>query len=122
MAADDPADAATGPLVELERELAGGDGATYSRRLDPDAIVIVPNRALDKAEAINEIDAAGGWDGFSIDDPREERLAKDVAFVTYRFSGHRGAFEYEAHLSSIYRRDANGGEWKLLLHQQTPLG
>ncbi|MGD9734644.1 MAG: DUF4440 domain-containing protein [Solirubrobacterales bacterium] len=113
------ADLAKGPLRELERELAAGDGATYARRLREDAIVIVPSRALDKAETITEIDNAGGWDGFTIDQVREESLAADSAIVTYRFQAHRGSFEYTAWLSSVYTREAD--EWKLLLHQQTPL-
>lgn len=121
MAAENLAGTATGPLVELERELAEGDGATYGRRLDPEAIVVIPNRALDKSETVAEIDAAGGWDGFAINDAREERLAQEVALVSYRFRGHRGAFEYDAWMSSVYRRD-DEGDWKLILHQQTPLG
>ena len=107
------------PLEEFERELAAGDGATYAHRLREDAIVVVPQRVLDKAETIAEIDAAGGWDAFTIDEVREELLGEDSALVSYRFQAHRGAFEYSAWLSSVYTRGEDG--WKLLLHQQTPL-
>jgi hypothetical protein len=110
-----------GQLGGLERELAGGDGSTYRRLLREDAVVIVPGRALDKAEAIQEIDEAGGWDGFDLADLREERLGADAALVTYRFTGHRGVFEYDALLSSVYTCGADG-DWLLLHHQQTPLG
>lgn len=112
-------DLAEAPLEELERELAAGDGATYAQRLRDDAIVVLPERVLDKAETIAEIDAAGGWDAFAIDGVREHPLGEDSALVTYRFHAHRGAFEYSAWLSSVYARDEQ--EWKLVLHQQTPL-
>ena len=112
---------ANGLLGELERELAAGDGSTYNRRVREEAIVVVPNRVLDKAAAIAAIDEAGGWDGFGFEDEHEERLGPDAAIISYRFSGHRGAFEYIAQLSSVYTREADG-EWRLLLHQQTPLG
>jgi len=112
-------DLAEAPLEEFERELAAGDGATYAHRLREDALVVVPQRVLDKAETIAEIDAAGGWDGFEIDRVREDLLSEDSAVVTYRIQAHRGAFEYSAWLSSVYTRDADG--WRLLLHQQTPL-
>ncbi len=109
-----------GVLSKLDRELAAGDGTTYKRLLCEDAVVVVPSRVLDKGEAIAEVDEAGGWDDFQFADEREERLGPDAAWITYRFSGHRGVFEYDAQLSSIYRREEDGS-WRLQLHQQTSL-
>jgi hypothetical protein len=108
-----------GLLRELEQELAAGDGATYGRRLSEGAIAIVPTRVLDKVEMVMAVDEAGGWDGFSLENEREERLGPDAALISDRFSGHRGAYEYTAQFSSVYVRE--DGDWLLLLHQQTPL-
>lgn len=110
----------SGLLLELERELAAGDGAAYARRLAETAIVVVPNVVLDKGQTIAQIDAAGGWDDFLFTEEREDRLGLEAGLVTYRFSGTRGSLEYTAQLTSVYRRES-GGAWRLILHQQTPL-
>ena len=106
-------------LVDIEHELAGGDGETYRRRLRDEAVVIVPGERLDKEATCAAIDAAGGWDEFSIEGATAVPLGADSALLTYRFSGRRGDFQYAALLSSAYVRE--DGEWKLAFHQQTPL-
>ncbi len=41
--------------------------------------------------------------------------------LTYRYAGRRGDREtYAAEMTSLYERDPDD-EWKLVLHQQTPL-
>jgi hypothetical protein len=108
-------------LLELERELAAGDGDTYRARLAPDALVIVPGQRLDRDACAAAIDASPGWDDFSLSEASARELGSDAALVSYRFDGRRGDdFAYAALMTSVYaRRD---GDWKLLLHQQTPLG
>jgi ketosteroid isomerase-like protein len=108
-------------LVAMERELAAGDGETYKRLLAEDATVIVPGQVLGKEATADAIDAAGGWDRFAIEDEVEVQLTDDVALITYRFTGARGDFEYDAQLTSVYRRDPDGRR-HLVLHQQTPSG
>ncbi len=106
-------------ILNIEHELADGDGSAYRRHLREDAIVIVPGRALDRDATIAAMDASPGWDSFSIVDERLLPLGGDAALLTYRFRGRRGESEYEAILSSTYARD--DGAWKLVFHQQTPL-
>jgi hypothetical protein len=108
-------------LLRIEHELADGRGAEYRRHLAEDAVVIVPSQALDKEATAQAMDSSPGWDELSIEDPRVIELGDGSAVLTYRFRGRRGSdFAYAALMSSAYRR--SDGEWKLVLHQQTPLG
>jgi hypothetical protein len=108
-------------LLEIERELAEGDGATYSRRLSDDAVVVVPGRVLDKPGTVAVMDGTPGWDELSFENGRLRVLDDDAAILTYRFTGRRGYEEYDAVLSSTYVRE-HGGDWELAFHQQTPIG
>jgi hypothetical protein len=108
-------------LLRIEHELAHGSGAEYDRHLDDGAAVIVPGQALDKDATVQAIEASPGWDELTIDDARLLETGEGGAALTYRFSGRRGTdFSYEALMTSVYAR--RGDEWKLVLHQQTPLG
>ena len=106
-------------LLEIERELGGGSGDTYRRHLTEDAIVVVPGAAIDREKCAFAIDQSPGWDEFEITDEQVIELTPESAVLNYRWSSRRGDETYEALMSSVYvRRD---GEWKLALHQQTPL-
>ncbi len=108
-------------LLEIEEELAGGSGPEYERRLAEDAVVIVPGRALGKEETVSAMDESPGWDEFRIAGARVIEPRPGVAVLTYRFDGRRGGEDpYAALMSSIY--SSASGEWRLLLHQQTPIG
>jgi len=52
-------------------------------------------------------------------DERVLDLTPDSAVVAYRVEATREDMDYEALLNSTYVRE--DGEWKLALHQQTPL-
>jgi hypothetical protein len=106
-------------LLKIERELGGGTGDTYRRHLTEDAVVVVPGAAITREQTAFAIDATPGWDEFEITEDRVVPLTDDSAILTYRWSSRRGDETYEALMSSVYvRRD---GEWKLALHQQTPV-
>jgi hypothetical protein len=108
-------------LLGIEHELAHGGGDEYRRHLVDDALVIVPGQLLDKDATVQAIEASPGWDELTIDEARLVGVGDGGAAISYRFSGRRGAdFSYRALMSSVYvRRDE---QWKLVLHQQTPLG
>ncbi len=110
-----------GELLEIERELASGDGATYRRHLRDDAHVIVPGQRLDKPTTAAAMDESPGWDSFEIEGATVLPVGEAGALLTYRYGGSRGGEEtYAAEMTSVYERDPDG-EWKLVLHQQTPL-
>ena len=107
-------------LLEIERALGGGTGDTYREHLTDDAVVVVPGAAIDREQTAFAIDATPGWDEFEISSERVVRLTDESAVLTYRWSSRRGDETYEALMSSVYVRQP-GGDWKLALHQQTPV-
>jgi hypothetical protein len=107
-------------LLPLERALAGGGGDEYRARLAEEAVVIVPGAVLDRDSTVAAMDASSGWDDFAFEGVRALPIGDDAGLLTYTFEGRRGAQHYRAVLSSVYvRRD---GDWRMVLHQQTPLG
>ena len=112
-------DEITEQLLAYEHALATGRGDAYRARLAPDALVVVPGYVLDRDATIQAMDASPGWDAVDLAGASARALGADGAVLTYTFTGRRGDDEYRAVLSSAYaRRD---GDWKLILHQQTPL-
>jgi hypothetical protein len=113
------ADETAAQLLRIEHELARGDGATYAQHLAVGAVVVVPGDVLDRAAAVEAMDASPGWDEVSIGEEAVRELGPDVVLLTYLFRGRRGQDHYAATLSSAYVRDGEGC-WKLAFHQQTP--
>jgi ketosteroid isomerase-like protein len=107
-------------LLALERALGGGDGDAYRAHLTDDAVVVVPGAAITREQTAHAIDATPGWDDFEITDDRLIELTPDSALITYRWRSSRGDETYEALMTSVYVKQP-GGEWKLALHQQTPV-
>lgn len=113
------ADGTAEQLLRIEHELARGDGATYERHLAEGARVVVSGDVLDRAAAVEAMNASPGWDEVSIGEEAVCELGPDVALLTYLFRCRRGQDHYAATLSSTYVRDGEG-RWKLAFHQQTP--
>ena len=107
-------------LLQIERTLGGGRGEDYRAHLTDDAVVVVPGAAITREQAAQAIDATPGWDEFEITDDRLVELTPGSALITYRWSSSRGDETYEALMSSVYVKQPDG-EWKLALHQQTPV-
>jgi ketosteroid isomerase-like protein len=107
-------------LLQIERALGGGDGDAYRAHLTDDAVVVVPGAAITREQTAHAIDATPGWDEFEISDERLVELTPESALITYRWASKRGDETYEALMSSVYVKQAEG-DWKLALHQQTPV-
>ena len=107
-------------LLAIERALGGGTGDAYREHLTDDAVVVVPGAAIDREQCAYAIDATPGWDEFEITDERVIELSQDSALITYRWRSRRGDETYEALMSSVYVKQPDGN-WKLALHQQTPV-
>jgi ketosteroid isomerase-like protein len=107
-------------LLAIERALGGGDGDAYRAHLTDDAVVVVPGAAITREQTAHAIDATPGWDDFEISDDKLVQLTPDSALITYRWRSSRGDETYEALMSSVYVKQPDG-EWKLALHQQTPV-
>lgn len=110
-------------LLKIDESLARGTGDDYRARLTDDAVVLLPGLgALDREACAAAVDQSAGmppWGEIAMTDARLIPLGDDAAAIAYRFDSDRGGTRYVALMSSVYvRRD---GEWKLALHQQTPL-
>lgn len=115
-------------LIELEKRgwealASDGDAARdfYRSRLADEAVMVFPGGRIveGKAEILDSMDAQP-WDSFEIEEPRVIAPAEDTGVVVYRVTAKRpGQDEYAALISSVYTR--REGDWKLVLHQQTPV-
>jgi hypothetical protein len=114
-------------LIALEeqgwRALSTGREAAkafYDAVLADEAVMVFPGGMLieGKAQILQSIDAQP-WSSFHLDGPRVIGLADNAAVVVYRVTAQRGgAAPYAALISSAYA--LRQGEWKLVVHQQTP--
>jgi hypothetical protein len=114
----------TAELEALERRgweaLSGPGGAEfYDEIMADDGLMVFPGLVLDKAGAISAIRDAVPWSSFALSDLSVIDAAPDVGLVTYRATAQRAGEEpYGAVMTSVYVR--RGGEWRMLLHQQSP--
>jgi Domain of unknown function (DUF4440) len=110
-------------LVEIERAFwaASGDPEFYRGHLAKDGMIVLAEGATDGESAIAAMSAATPWLEYTLKDPELIDVADDVAAITYRARVRRddGSAAYEALISSVYV--LRNGDWKLILHQQTPI-
>jgi ketosteroid isomerase-like protein len=110
-------------LLDLEEAFwrAAGDRARYEERLAADAVHVFPGWGVTEREAaLDAVAQAEPWEKFTIDQGRVVLLGEGAAALVYRVTAQRtGAAPYEAAITSVYRRTADG--WELVVHQQTPL-
>jgi uncharacterized protein (TIGR02246 family) len=115
-------------LLELERAgweaLSTGKAkarAFFGQRLARDAVMVFPgDMVVSGLEAILETFDSLPWSSFEMTDIRTLDLSADAAAVVYRAVAVRpGRAPYTARITSVHvLRD---GEWRLALHQQTPV-
>lgn len=123
IAAASPSSSVIDRLRELEEGFwnAAGNGDFYREHMAPDGFCVLPVGLLDKEETVLAITAAEPWSEFKLHDVRAIDLGDDEAALCYRAEAIKddGSAGYSALISSVYTRLA--GEWKLALHQQTPI-
>lgn len=99
-----------------------GDAAAeyYADRLASDVLILLPGGMVvaDRDRVIASMQGAP-WSSFHLSDVRVLPLGDDGAVLAYRVDARRGEQEYDALLTSTYRRE--DGEWRLTVHQQTPV-
>jgi len=114
-------------LVSLERsgwEALSTDGSTaasfYGDVLAHDVLMLLPGgMAIDDRAAVVASMQGDPWDSYQLQDERVMDLGGSAAVVAYRAVARRAGHEYAALCNSTYVRQ--DGQWKLALHQQTPI-
>jgi hypothetical protein len=110
-------------LLRLEEGFwrAAGDGRRYADNLASDAVHIIPGWGIaERDPVVAAVDDADAWQAFELEDLRVVNLGDDAAALVYTARAERPEQGvYVAAITSVYRRDAE--DWKLVVHQQTPL-
>jgi hypothetical protein len=98
---------------------ARGDGEFYDGYLADGARAITPAGVATKAQVVAAA-RVGGFRSRKVDDTRVDLLCDDIGLVTYRatFDDKDGG-TVDVVTTTVYRRE--GGVWKGVLYQQTPL-
>lgn len=113
-------------LVELEREAwaalstEGAAAPFYDDLLAKDVLMLLPGGTVidDRTQVVDSMSGTP-WSSFELADERVIDLTEDSAVVAYRATAVREGHEYSALFNSTYVRE--DGEWRLALHQQTPV-
>jgi ketosteroid isomerase-like protein len=114
-------------LIELERQgwralSSQGDAGHkfYASVLREDAVMLFPGgMRIDGRENILASLSSQPWESFEIESPRAVSLTQDAVVLVYRVTARRkGSPPYIALISSTYVQDR---DWKLVVHQQTPV-
>jgi hypothetical protein len=108
-------------LVGFERDFwqAAGDPDFYREHFADDGRCVFGVGILDKEATVASMYGAGEWTDVTFDELSIVGVADDVQALTYEATGTGADGDtYRANVTSVYVR--RGGEWQLILHQQTP--
>lgn len=95
----------------------------FRQRLDAECMMVFPEPVgiLAGNAILETLKDAPRWDSVQMGD-RRTALTDDLAILAYSAEGRRdGKQRYRALCSSTYAR-RGGGDWRLIQHQQTPVG
>lgn len=114
-------------LLDLEREgwrALSTDGeaaaAHYDRVLADEVLMLLPGGlVIDDRRGVVDSMRGEPWESFELSDERVLPLGGDAAIVSYRAAARRSGSTYTALFNSTYVRE--GGQWRLVVHQQTPV-
>ena len=110
-------------LLELERTFwaAAGKPDHYKEAFIDEGTMAFDVGAMDKEAVLAAVEQSSAWASYTMDDARLTPISTDVAAVTYTTTARTVGSDsvYQAVISSVYVQ--RNGQWKLALHQQTPL-
>lgn len=111
-------------LVELEKQfwLAAGNVDFYRAHLTQGAFMVfpAPYGIMDRDRTLRAVEAAEPWVSLEISEVHLVELTDSSAVVAYRASArHAEGPTYETFATTAYVKE--DGDWKLAVHQQTPI-
>lgn len=112
-------------LLSVERAgweaLRRSEGADfYGRLMSPEGVMVLPHGfVLDRAGVAASFDGVDPWRAYEISQPRRVVLGVDTVALVYVATATRGEGEFRALMTSVY--SLLEGQWRLALHQQTPM-
>ncbi len=117
----------TDELLDLERAAwealsSSGDAATafYDRVLAADVLMLLPGgMVIDDRDAVIESMVGPPWSSYELSEERVIGLTAASGVVAYRGRAVRDDSEYSALFASTYVQE--NGQWRLAVHQQTPV-
>ena len=110
-------------LIRIENGFweAAGDRRFYEENMSDNGLLIFAGAGaiVDKPSVLPMIENSEPWASYELENVRLIRLGDDAAAIIYSAKGDRAdSAEYRANITSVYVR--HDGNWKLVLHQQTP--
>lgn len=93
----------------------------FDSLLIDEAVMVFPGGMMMKGKQnIKALIDSQPWKSFQIEAPQVISLSLNTAAIVYRVTAQReGSDSYVALISSVYT--LHEGQWKLALHQQTPV-
>lgn len=113
-------------LTELERACwdalatEGRAPAFYDAHLADEPLMLLPGgMVLDDRQSMIDSMSGPPWERHQLHDLRVLELGEDAGVVAYRARASRRGTDDDALFSSTWKR--SDGDWKLTVHQQTPI-
>lgn len=107
---------------EFEQRLWTGPASAYEEQVSEQVLMALPAEPYlyDHRQAIAAVKDTPRWDRAAFVERNVERPADGVIVLSYRVEASRSESDYHALCTSTLLE--NGGEWRVVQHQQTPLG
>lgn len=111
-------------MLRLERQLWNADEEFYRETLAEDAVMVfpAPTGILERSDVLESLGGGERWRDIDFSEVRLFETGDEAAQLVYRGVAERteDGSEYEALITTTYVRDEE--TWRLLSHQQTPVG
>ena len=110
-------------IWNFEERLWVGGPQAYEEQVSDTCVMALPAEPFlfDGPAAIAAVKDTPRWDSVDFADTRVERPEEGLIVIAYRAEAKRGEENYHALCTSTLRR-LEHEEWRVVQHQQTPLG
>ncbi len=108
-------------ILEIEEGfwLKGSKGYYTEHMASSGLCILPPGEIRTRGQAIEGVEETGPWDQVKRADTQVMRHDDDSATAIYKARASRDGLVYDAVVATTYRRI--DGEWKAVLHHQTPV-